>query len=360
MIFENAIQILGIGFTRFRFKCRFSIVFFLFFGMSLYGQHGFVYNAGQVFDQYNQPNSRVQFLNRIGDFQVQLNRSGFSYELFKSHKSNDSVDIHRLDFQFVNIYNHELSLNWTGQEKRNDYNNYYNQLGKFDHVPLFQSANALIGNGQIIAHNINRPEGGVFFKYDIITKYGDLSKIRLRVSGADSIQIFGSDLYLFICGDTLIETIPETRVSNESNSSIIPLIWKCIDKEKYMYGFACKEEIEYPKNSTLTIDPIPMLRWATYFGGGSNDAGYGTATTSDGNAIFCGQTASNSQVASSGAHQTTIGGKDDIFLCKFHRDGGTSSRIWSTYLGGANSEYATAVAVDSKDFIAITGLTYTS
>jgi large repetitive protein len=360
MIFDIVRRSLKAGTNEHGFRYIVSTLIFFVSAFPLSGQHGFVFNAGQVFNQNNKPNSHVQFLNRIGDFQVQLNKNGFSYEMFRKREVDDSVDVHRLDFKFVNFLNRDLIINWQGQDKRNDYNNYYNQLGQFDHVPLFQTASALVGNSKILAHNVNIGGNRGMFKYDIITQYEDLSEIKIQVSGADSIKTTGADLYLFVGKDTLIETIPQTTIKIGSTNTNIPLIWKCLNMEKGIYGFSHDEKIEYPKNSTLTIDPIPMLRWATYFGGGSNDAGNGTATTSDGNAIFCGQTASNSQVASSGAHQTTIGGNDDVFLCKFHRRGGASSRIWSTYLGGANSEYATAVAVDSKDFIAITGLTYTS
>ena len=50
----------------------------------------FVENVGQLLDQNNKPNSDVNYLARKNDFQVQLRNNGFSYELIKDQKLNES------------------------------------------------------------------------------------------------------------------------------------------------------------------------------------------------------------------------------------------------------------------------------
>ena len=74
-------------------------------------ENSFIENVGQILDQNNNPNSEVQYLARKNDFQVQLRKSGFSYELIKEEKDNNSKNsseiaqrktyFHRIDFNFI-------------------------------------------------------------------------------------------------------------------------------------------------------------------------------------------------------------------------------------------------------------------
>lgn len=59
-------------------------------------------------------------------------------------------------------------------------------------------------------------------------------------------------------------------------------------------------------------------QWASYFGGSTEDGGYGAATDGSGNAYMTGYTYSTSGIATPGAHQGTFGGGySDAFLLKF-------------------------------------------
>lgn len=71
--------------------------------------------------------------------------------------------------------------------------------------------------------------------------------------------------------------------------------------------------------------------WATYFGAGGQEGIYYIASSPKDNIYITGLTKSPGGIASDGAYQTTIGGKDDIFLAKFDT---TGNRVWSTYFGG--------------------------
>jgi len=59
------------------------------------------------------------------------------------------------------------------------------------------------------------------------------------------------------------------------------------------------------------------LTWATYYGGNNNDIGQGISTDRFGNIYITGETASISDIATSGAFQTAFGGNQDAFIAKF-------------------------------------------
>jgi hypothetical protein len=60
-----------------------------------------------------------------------------------------------------------------------------------------------------------------------------------------------------------------------------------------------------------------VRQWGTYYGGSDPDFGYGITTDTSGNVIMTGYTASFSDIASFGAHQTSLGGGYDAFIVKF-------------------------------------------
>jgi len=90
------------------------------------------------------------------------------------------------------------------------------------------------------------------------------------------------------------------------------------------------------------LDSSGQRLWGTYYGGSGNDFLY-SVTTDSTNAIYCsGMTDSDSDIATPGAHQTTIGGTTEFDACmvKLNPDG---SMNWSTYYGGADGERSYAI-----------------
>lgn len=78
-----------------------------------------------------------------------------------------------------------------------------------------------------------------------------------------------------------------------------------------------------------------VRQWATYYGGSDNDFGSSVETDVTGAVYLGGSTRSTNAIATTGAHQTTIGGLEDGFIIKFNADG---VRQWGTYYGGTQSE----------------------
>ena len=95
--------------------------------------------------------------------------------------------------------------------------------------------------------------------------------------------------------------------------------------------------------------------YSTYFGGTGNDVGYDIAVDGEGNIYITGYTASTNFPTTSGANQTTYGGGAfDAFLAKFNSNG---TLLYSTYLGGTNTDLGSDIAVDSTGNVYITGYT---
>lgn len=96
-----------------------------------------------------------------------------------------------------------------------------------------------------------------------------------------------------------------------------------------------------------------LLSWATYIGGDYPDQVNGL--TCDGTFIFAaGETSSSSEVATPGAHDTSIGSQPggfcDAFLVKYS---GLGQKLWGTYYGGAQEERGWSCAAEQG-----TGIVY--
>lgn len=94
--------------------------------------------------------------------------------------------------------------------------------------------------------------------------------------------------------------------------------------------------------------------WSTYFGGSGFDGGNKLSTNIFGDVYFTGYTQSSSGVATTGAFQTTFGGKDDALIAKFDKNG---KIYWATYFGGSGYEGETSIVADDSTKIYFTGYT---
>ena len=93
--------------------------------------------------------------------------------------------------------------------------------------------------------------------------------------------------------------------------------------------------------------------YATYLGGNSVDEAYGIAADSAGNAYVAGYTQSTNfpvQLPFRGSNTGAV----DAFVTKLNPAG--SALVYSTYLGGSATDYATAIAVDASGSAYVTGI----
>lgn len=104
-------------------------------------------------------------------------------------------------------------------------------------------------------------------------------------------------------------------------------------------------------------DDTWQLTYFTYIGGTNDDAGEALALK-DGFLHIAGQTNSSDWPLAGEAFQNTLKGNFDAFVVKIDtRQAGPESLYYSSYFGGVENDYATAVAVDAQDRIAVAGYT---
>ncbi|MCX6154791.1 MAG: SBBP repeat-containing protein [Candidatus Kapabacteria bacterium] len=95
-------------------------------------------------------------------------------------------------------------------------------------------------------------------------------------------------------------------------------------------------------------------QWATYMGGSSTDEGNGICTDAGGYVYITGLTSSSSNIATSGAHQTSFGGgSNDGYLVKYASSGALQ---WGTYYGGNDYDDGKKIIYNNGD-IYFTGMT---
>jgi hypothetical protein len=100
------------------------------------------------------------------------------------------------------------------------------------------------------------------------------------------------------------------------------------------------------------------LVYSTYLGGSSFENGRAVAINGAGNAYVTGETASSDFPTTAGAYQTTIGGSSDAYITEFNAAG--SGLIYSTYLGSADDEFGSGIAIDAAGNAYVAGGTFST
>jgi len=98
------------------------------------------------------------------------------------------------------------------------------------------------------------------------------------------------------------------------------------------------------------------LVYSTYHGGGGDESGTGIGVDASGNAYVTGVTSSTDDFPTMSARQPNFGGGEkDAFVSKFNPTGDTL--LYSTYHGGAEDDFSTALAVDAAGNACVWGFT---
>jgi len=100
------------------------------------------------------------------------------------------------------------------------------------------------------------------------------------------------------------------------------------------------------------------LIYSTYLGGSNRDGGAGIAVDVSGCAYVAGSTYSTDFPTVNPYQASFQGGFVDAFITQLSRDG--DELVYSTYLGGSDSDYGTAIASDVSGCAYVTGTTYST
>jgi hypothetical protein len=125
---------------------------------------------------------------------------------------------------------------------------------------------------------------------------------------------------------------------------------------EYTYGFKVKK---YNRDYELIIDPMVCPIYSTYLGGSGEDCSGGIAEWTGGIAVDSNECAyvtgytSSTDFPTENAYQETLAGDRDAFVTKLSPIDGCP--VYSTYLGGSNSDEGWDVVVDSNGCAYVTG-----
>ena len=191
-------------------------------------------------------------------------------------------------------------------------------------------------------------------EYDFVIAAGaDPRAIRLAFEGANHLRIDSQG--------SLIASVQGGEVSFERpiayqeapGGAKQPVVARYVIKGRRSVGF---EVGKHDPGRSLIIDPT--LAYSTYLGGSSIDGANAIAVAPDGSAFIAGGTFS-SDFPTAHPLQPNAGGPHDFpqdaFVAKISPDG--SSLLYSTYLGGENTDIAYGVAVDSLGEAYVVGTT---
>ncbi|MGF1666467.1 MAG: tandem-95 repeat protein, partial [Acidimicrobiia bacterium] len=195
---------------------------------------------------------------------------------------------------------------------------------------------------------------GAGLRYDLIVHPGaDPDSLSIAFDGADGVSIDGEGRLLVdvSVGDDLVFSAPVTYQDTPGGRVAVDSAY--VLNNPGSVGF---EVGAYDADLPLVIDPT--LDLATYLGGSGADLGDAVGVDSSGNVIVAGRSQSTDYPTTAGAYDTTKNPFEDIVVSKLSADG--SALLWSTYVGGSSGDAPLDLVVDGSDRIVVVGYTSSS
>ena len=323
----------------------------------------FIQNYGQVdstIRYYNKGQNRAVFFTGDGLITQYLQYTRETPSRNIENRGKFSMDTTPIHVKGVNLHMKMVGCNLnpviTSLEELPGKMNYLlgNDSSRWhSNVPIFQKV--LYENVYPGINLVYKGTGGNV-EYDYVVAPGARPEsIRFEILGADKLDITPEgDLAIQTPLGTCIQKKPKTY---QENSLGIP--------SEVTSGFVMTPEHQiafhvpsYDKSKSLIIDP---LIYSTYLGGNSSDIGdigYGIAVDNSGNAYVTGYTASTDFPTTVGVFDTILNGNYDAYVTKLNPSG--TGIVYSTYLGGSDSDYGYAIAVDTGGNAYVTGFTYST
>ncbi len=199
-----------------------------------------------------------------------------------------------------------------------------------------------------------------YLENDIIIKpFADISNLAFELEGIDAIkQAINGDLILTTSvGEVSIPAPISYLVDVQGIKTPINVSF-VLDQQIIRFAIPA-----YDNSKTLVIDPV-VLRWATWATNATSadSHNHGSGLDSLGNLYVTGRFNSTGLITV-GAFQSTAGGGVDLFIGKYTEPaspGGSGTRIWQTYLGGAQDENNIALQMGADGFIYLIAKTKSS
>jgi hypothetical protein len=188
-------------------------------------------------------------------------------------------------------------------------------------------------------------------EYDFLVAPGaDPRAIHLRLGGADRVEVDAQGRLVAHVGVGRLEWHkPVAYQDGESGRREVPCRYRLQGGTDISFAVG-----EYDRRRPLVIDPF--LIYSTFLGGNDTDSGEAIAVDRSNNVYVAGQTFSTNFPRTRMLGPTNAQG--DIFVTKFNSNG--TALVYSTHIGGANTDFAHALAVDSAGNAYVAGETDSS
>ncbi|MFN0087422.1 MAG: SBBP repeat-containing protein [Blastocatellia bacterium] len=191
-------------------------------------------------------------------------------------------------------------------------------------------------------------------EYDfILAPHADPGQIRWAVEGAGSVALTPEGDLRITSGEQQVRLLrPRIYQPSEDGRREIAGSYRLIESAAEAPAVSFQLGA-YDPSLPLIIDPV--INYATFFGGGGTDIGYGIAVDSQGAVYLTGQT-SSTNFPTKDPFDATLEGANDAFVMKLNAQG--NAVVFSTYIGGRNpGDRGWAIAVDRAGNIYFTGET---
>jgi gliding motility-associated-like protein len=205
--------------------------------------------------------------------------------------------------------------------------------------------------------NISLPQTGMNYPNgaDIIVTHLNTTGTALLGStymggtGSDGVNLAFNLVYNYgdnFRGEIILDNSGNCLVTSTTNSPNFPTAGSA----PFPSALGGTDAVVFKLNSNLT-----SLVWSTYFGGNSNDSGYGIQLDSNQEIYVSGGTESSNLLVSPGAIFSTYNGAVDGYIVRFSNLG--SSILSCTYIGTAGYDQTYFVQLDLNDDVYVVGQT---
>ena len=343
--------------SRFTRKKVSFLVTFCFLFSNLFSQSAFIENKGQW-------DNNILFQSDFASGKLYIEKEALNYNFFDLDEYAEHINHQHKTTTYErplykNIKGHCIKTRFLNAsfsekvEKINPLNEYFNYYIGNDpkqwasHVNAYQEVHFNTIYPHIDLH-FKTSESG--YKYDfILNPKANIADIQIKYDGADAIYLAHENLYIKTTVNELIE--------------LKPYAYQLIDNKKN--EVACRFVIEndvvhfelldtYQKDKPLIIDPF--IVFSRYSGSFADNFGYTATYDSEENAYGAGSVFGVGYVTTPGAFDVSFNGANtDIGIVKYSSNG--LQRLYSTYLGGNNTDLPHSIVVNSRDELFLLGTT---
>ena len=300
----------------------------------------FIENAGQITDQFFQARNDIDFKVNGRGIDIFIGNGQIHYQWTRHFKEQEKKAIaYRLDATLIGA-NISHSVTYQPQDF---YEQYYTKDLNGARAHSYK---------KIIYPNIYNNIDWIIYikdgqlKYDFVLHEGaNVNDIQIKYDGATE---------LVKENGAIIAHTPYGLIREQPPFSYKNFTDQEIESQYLLNDNIVSFQVTTELSGNYTIDPT--LEWGTYFGGTAVDNGYALTTDTSNNVYMVGGTTS-SNIATSGAPQTSLVGPQDAYVIKYSPAG---IKTWATYYGGAGSEIFFSIARNSDNDFILGGVTDTS